>query len=331
MDKAEAADIFRAAAEQALRAFPIDARALELVSASENIAYRVTSATGDDYVLRLHRPGYHTLPELQSERMWTRALAGSGIGAPVPVSTCEGAEYVCVRVDGLGQDRQAGMSQWAPGELLADVLSDADLPELVRRFEQIGALQASMHNHSSEWTLPRDFTRHSLDADGLMGEAPFWGPFWDHPAFSSAERRLVMGTRDRIHAVLRRLGRDRSDFGLIHADLHPGNILVDGERLRVIDFDDSGFGWHSYDIAVTLVNWQSSPHFHQIQQALVRGYRTRRAICDEALALIPLFLLARSLAQIGWLHQRPEIDASSRIQRLKQRACASCAAYTDPF
>ena len=47
---------------------------------------------------------------------------------------------------------------------------------------------AAMHNQASAWQPPAGFKRHALDADGLMGEAPFWGPFWEHRSSRRGER-----------------------------------------------------------------------------------------------------------------------------------------------
>jgi Ser/Thr protein kinase RdoA (MazF antagonist) len=163
-----------------------------------------------------------------------------------------------------------------------------------------------------------------------MGDAPFWGPFWDHPVFSPAERTLVIATRDRIRGAMDRLERDPSTYGMIHADLHPGNLLVGGERLTVIDFDDCAFGWHVYDMAVALWHQRRSRRFDAIQAAFVRGYRTRRALGDDTVALIPMFLLVRSLAQTGWLLQRPEIDVSQTMRASADRICAQCEAFEPP-
>jgi Ser/Thr protein kinase RdoA (MazF antagonist) len=332
MDKAEAGRVFMPAALEALKAFPIEPEAPELVALSENVTFRVTDRRdGGAYVLRLHRPGYHTPAELDSERIWTRALAAAGIAVPVPLTTRDGGDYVGVSVASLGQRRQAGMTRWIEGELLSDVLRrSGDVAVSEHYFEQLGAIEAAMHNQSSSWCPPPAFRRHAVDADGLMGDAPFWGPFWDHPAFSPDERRLVVETRNRIRSTTRRLGRDPSVYGVIHADLHPGNLLVKDDRLTVIDFDDTAFGWHVYDIAVGLFFHQTSPLFEAIRSAFIRGYRARRQITDDALALIPMFLLVRGLAQIGWLHQRPEIDSTAYIAARKAAVLAQCEAFEPP-
>ncbi len=41
-------------------------------------------------------------------------------------------------------------------------------------------------------------------------------------------------------------------WGLIHADLRPSNIMIDGADLTVIDFDDCGFTWFLDDFASAL-------------------------------------------------------------------------------
>ena len=332
MDKAEARRAFTPAAVEALKSFPIDPAPPELIALSENVTFRVVDRRdGSAYVLRLHRPGYHSLEALNSERVWTRALADAGVDVPIPIQTRDGSDYVAVNIVALDQQRQAGMTRWTDGELLADLLARNDDPAAPERyFEQLGAIEAAMHNQSSGWRSPAGFARHSVDRDGLMGDAPFWGPFWDHPVLSASERKLVVETRDRIRGAMDRLGRDPSIFGMIHADLHAGNLLVGEGRLTVIDFDDCGFGWHLYDIAVALYHQQSSRRFEALQDAFVRGYRTRRAIGDDALALIPMFLLVRGLAVIGWLLQRPEIDASRTIGAMKARVCAQCEAFEPP-
>ena len=332
MDKAAAEKAYTPAALESLEAFPIEPVALQLVSLAENVTFRVVDEDdGAAYVLRLHRPGYHTLDELNSERVWIRALAGAGIAVPRALTARDGRDYVAVSIPATGEQRYAGMSHWTEGELLADVLRQPEnVGGLEGYFVQLGAIAASMHNQASTWRVPATFKRHAFDADGLMGEAPFWGPFWEHPALSGAERALLLDTRDRIRAALNRYGRDPTTFSMIHADLHTGNLLLDGQRLTVIDFDDAGFGWHQYDAAVALFASWTSPEFPGLERAFIRGYRGTRAIADEALALVRMFLLIRGMAIIGWIHQRPELDRARYMKSLKDLVCERCAAFEPP-
>jgi Ser/Thr protein kinase RdoA (MazF antagonist) len=327
MDRETVDRTFTPAALAALNAFPIDAGDLTLVSLAENVTFRVVDRRdGGAYVLRLHRPGYHTLDELVSERAWIRALSGAGVDVPSAVLASDGRDYVPVTIPATGEQRFAGMARWTEGRLLSDVLDETTDHRVVESyFAQLGALTASMHNQASAWPPPPGFRRHALDAEGLMGDAPHWGPFWEHQSLSSGERGLLLDVRGRMHERLARLSRDPSVYSLIHADMHPGNILVDGDRLTVIDFDDAGFGWHQYDIAVVLTYWQTRPNAAEIERAFLDGYRAVRRPPDDASMSISMFRLIRWMASIGWFHQRPELKRPAVFEERKAWVLEQCA------
>lgn len=322
------ASIFTPAAVEALKAFPIEPDGLELVSLSENVTYRVVDRhDGVAYVLRLHRPWYHTIDELISERAWVHALSDAGIAVQAPVRTRDRQEYAAVTIPATRERRFAGLARWSSGRVLAEVLRETtDSAIAQRHFAELGALTASLHDQAAAWRPPASFTRHALDKDGLMGDAPHWGPFWDHRGLSAAERRLMLDMRQRLHATLARLDRSAATYGMIHADMHPGNVLVDGERLTIIDFDDAGWGWHAYDIAVALFYHQRNPNFATFERAYLDGYRSVRRLSDQTLALLPTFRLIRGLAQIGWFHQRPELDRAARFEETKAIVLEQCRA-----
>jgi Ser/Thr protein kinase RdoA (MazF antagonist) len=90
------------------------------------------------------------------------------------------------------------------------------------------------------------------------------------PAVISAARDLVNdlhpGGGAVVTAVLERarrtqnvLGYGPDLYGLIHADLHQGNYLFHGDEVRVIDFDDCGWGHFAHDLAVTVSELEHLP------------------------------------------------------------------------
>ena len=82
MATALASEQLHAIANQALEHWSLQVTSLTLASQSENTVFRIETADRGTFALRLHRPGYHSLPELESEQIWTRALAEGGIAIP---------------------------------------------------------------------------------------------------------------------------------------------------------------------------------------------------------------------------------------------------------
>ena len=294
------------AASRAVEQWDIDLESIEEVSRSENVVFRVQARNGELFVLRMHRPGYHSYEQLVSEQTWTAALVAAGVDVPIAKATRDGHPYGVVDVD--GERRWVGVLEWVEGKTMQSLIEKSSDPQdIALRFEQLGGILARMHNQAADWQAPAGFARHAVDADGLMGERPFWGPFWRSSVLSEAKQKEFAALRLRIYSLLQALPAGKDCYTLIHADLHPGNVVVNDQRLHVIDFDDAGFGWHAYDFAVALKNFQAHPEFASFQRALTSGYRRSRSLGDDSVALIPLFLLVRALASIGWVDARPEL------------------------
>ena len=322
------ADLY-AIAEQALPHWGLAPNHVELVSRSENTVFRVDMSDGRRYALRIHRPGYHTLPELESELLWTQALNEAGIRVPVGVRTLDGPGYATIPTPDGESSRAVGLVNWLEGVLLSSLIeAEPDPSAIVERYRQIGSTLAAMNNQASDWAPPPRFTRHAFDVPGYVGEEPFWGRFWDIPPLTSSQRDVLGRAREGIRAVLNDYGKDRGTYSMIHADLHAHNILIDQSgALQAFDFDDAGFGWHQYDLAVVLFGLEDLPHFGAITDALVDGYRSVRPLSPEALSLLPLFLLIRRLVLISWQWERPELGRRQGLEAYIEDACNRVDAF----
>ncbi len=309
-------------AAAALSDWGLSAQELSVFSHSENIVLRA-EAGGDTYALRLHRPGYHTLDELNSEVMWHDMVRAAGLETPIAVPAVNGDYYSQVRMPGSEETRYVGLTRWIDGTVLADFVETS--PDAAARrgyFRQLGHMMATMHKHSSEWSPPPHFVRHALDAEGLMGPNPFWGRFWEASPASAPQKQVLDNARGYLHRFLCALDKDPDRYGVIHADLHASNIMIDKNRVIVFDFDDAGFGWYLYDIATAVFDaWFDDDDYLNTYEGLIEGYVEVRPFTNEMRELMPKFLLARLLAYVGWLDNRPENQSYSFLPELTARAC----------
>jgi Ser/Thr protein kinase RdoA (MazF antagonist) len=316
---------FLPAARVALEQFPVANPTLELVAVSENVTFRVASDHGEHFVLRLHRPGYNALEELESERVWMDALHCAGIRVQRPLLSRNGEHFVRVAVEAGSEYRFAGITTWFPGVPMSERLeAGADRRLRESTFHRIGELAARIHNQSQRWRPPAGFVRCRLDEDGLLGRTPRWGRFWEHRELNDAERNVLLLARESCRAALREYGIRSGNFGLIHADLHPDNIIMQGDDPGLIDFDDAAFGWHMYELAAALIEYWHEEDFEALQAAVLGGYRQHRTLTRADEAMLSTFLLIRGMAIIGWFHQRPEHQGSAFFQSIKEQVLARC-------
>jgi len=317
----------------ALNAIPywaLECIRVEPIKVRENAVFAVHTADQRRVVLRVHRLGYHSDASLRSELAWMRALAASGIEVPQVVPSRSGNAFEHIECDGVPGPRQVDVFEWIEGAQLGAVEQGlADDPRWVERtYAIVGELAARMHNQSCAWRAPAAFQRHSWCEEGLAGETPLWGRFWELAALQPGQRALFEQLRARLKQDLGHFGKTTDRFGLIHADLVPENILIDGDRLRIIDFDDAGFGWHMFEIATSLYFIRRDRLYETARDALVTGYRRHRALPDEHLRLLPMFLAARGTTYLGWVHTRKgEATALELLPQLVELAEAAAADY----
>ena len=284
--------------------WPLQCASIQPIKVRENAVYAVQLRDGSKVVLRVHRCGYHCDEALQSERTWMQALEEHGIEVPRHVLSNGGRSFERSHIQGFEGERQVDVFHWIAGQQLGSVEQGVAAEDVADIYRKVGRLAARLHNQSSAWNAPAGFLRHAWDAEGLAGERPFWGRFWELEALTGTQRQLFIELRQSLWRDLKAFGVGSDRYGLIHADLVPENILVDGDALQVIDFDDAGYGWHMFEIATSLYFIRRDSIYPQARDAVIEGYRQHRTLSDEHLELLPMFLAARGSTYLGWVHTR---------------------------
>jgi Ser/Thr protein kinase RdoA (MazF antagonist) len=299
----------RQLAVKASRAYEVNEPRLTALLHEDNTTFRIDAANGERYLLRIHRPSRKTVKEVRSEMMWLTALRQeTDLVVPQPVPTREGDLVTVVSVEGVPEPRMCVLLRWIPGRFVNRGLTPSHL-------ECVGSFMARLHTSTAQFRPPDGFVRGRLD--NLYGKPSGISEALarqqvDNPDDEAAAIRAVAtvcspedGARvekliAKIRDVQRAVGQGPETFGLIHGDLHQWNYLFHRGQVRAIDFDDCGYGYHLYDMAVTLfnINWREDTTI--LREGFLAGYRRVRPLSFEHEQYLDTFMDLRDLQMIIW-------------------------------
>jgi Ser/Thr protein kinase RdoA (MazF antagonist) len=304
----------RRLAVHALRAYDIYETRLTALQHEGNTTFRVDLANGERYVLRIQHPTLRTVEAVRSEMMWLAALRQeTDLVVPEPIPTRDGNLLTIASVTEVPEPRICVLFRWIDGRFLDVRLTPSHL-------ERVGTFMASLQLHGAQFRPPDGFVRGRLDnlteearrTAGRGTRETVVRQQIDHPADETAAIRLVTevcSAEDgaRVAALIRKtrelqqiVGQKPETFGLIHGDLHQDNYFFHHGQVRAIDFDDCGYGYYLYDMAVTLseVNWRDNTP--ALRKSFLAGYRSMRDLSPEHEGYLDTFITFRDLQLIIW-------------------------------
>ncbi|MFD1704917.1 phosphotransferase enzyme family protein [Methylopila henanensis] len=279
---------------------------LRLLTISENATFLAEAPSGDAVVLRVHRPDYHTSDEIRSELAWVDALRADGVApTPEPIRTVDGGLLGGFEDDG------------AVRHVAAFAFMSGREPEpgddLASWYATLGRITARLHGHARGWGRPEGFRRKTWDFDAMLGSRPLWGDWRAGLGLDGPGRALLERTAEALKRRVAAYGAAPERFGLIHADLRPANLLVDGERLGLIDFDDCGFSWFMYDFAASVSFMEHEPFIPELQEAWLSAYARVTPVGAEDVAMMPTFLMLRRMLLTAWIASHAETPTAQSM------------------
>ena len=296
-------------ARECLRLFPVaDVTSLRLVNLSENATCRVDTADGV-YALRIHRDGYHSREAIASELVWLIDLRNSGVvTTPEPVAGHDGELIQIAKHPRMLRPRNIVLFRWEQGR------EPGIGEDLAKPFEALGEAAARMHLHVMQWQRPQWFTRHTWNFETALGESnPHWGRWREGLGVTLDMQKLFGRTVDLIGRRLSAYGQYGDRFGLVHGDLRLANLLVDGDEVKVIDFDDCGFSWFMYDAATPVSFYEHEPQVPELIESWKIGYRRVRDLSRTDEVEIPTFIMLRRLLLVAWIGTRRDTDLAKSM------------------
>ncbi len=223
----------------------------------------------NQYLLRIHEPGYQEPEAIELELAWLAAMRREAdLPVPEPIPTLDGRFLLQMTVPGIPEMRNCSLLRWVKGRSVKNRFRP-------HHFLAQGRLMARLHNFSATWLPAPGLSKRKFDWEGLfqndvgsgMANAEAWA------LLSPQHREAFSLVAERVREVMDAWGQGPEVFGLIHGDLGvDANLFFWHGEPRAIDFDDSGFGYWAYDLAVALDACRDDPDYHRYRAALLEGY-----------------------------------------------------------
>jgi Ser/Thr protein kinase RdoA (MazF antagonist) len=248
---------------------------------------------GLELVLRITPPNQEIdLPSTNAILSWMDYLARHGAAVTRPMPSRDGNLIEMIPVD---SDYYLCVVYEKAQGVLAETISNEQWNGQL--FESLGQAIGRLH------ALARSYK---------PVDASLTRPAWDQISncFNPGggldpSQAAILERKTEIMQLIQALPRHTEDYGLIHADLHLGNFMVDltDNTVTILDFDDCCYGWYVMDIAMILFDMlvvypvvDKASFAGQILADCLKGYREEMELSTFSLENLPHFL---KLLEIG--------------------------------
>ena len=263
--------------------FRCDGRFLALNS-YENRVYQIGIEDSDPIVAKFYRPGRWSDDAILEEHRFTWELADHELPVVEPIE-----------IDGKTL-HFSGPFRVAVYECRGGRAPDLDNYDLLR---QLGRLVGRIHligeTDTFKFRPVIDIDSYGVESCNYLLEHDFI-PEELIPAYEGVAELVLNGVRE----CYARSGNARQIR--LHADFHPGNVLVAGEQFHIVDFDDTRTGPAVQDLWMFL----SGDQEEQAPQIapLLDGYQEFRRFDARELNLIEALRSLRIMHYSAWIARR---------------------------
>ncbi len=240
----------------------------------ENQTYAATTLTGK-YVVRRYRKNGTTPAEVNAELEWLAALNGTVPVVPA-LKTRNGARYT-VR----GTELYAAFPYFAGDEPDPPTLGD---------FRRLGQLLRQLHDaaaHVLETKPERWIGRQRPTYDLQIVEGALES-LLRTPLLDRTDKERCTALAEQLRELYNACNPQKS---FVHADLHFGNVLVNGDVWTLLDFDECGFGFAAFDLGTV--------RFHTLAREQNEGWEAFLVGYGEPLPTAPELRLGTALKILG--------------------------------
>lgn len=259
-----------------------------LLGNSSNMIFEF-SAKDKPIILRISKYSEDKEKHINFELRWLEFLSEQITEIISPILSLNGRLYEIVKIAEKSYILSA--FEKAPGRLVNRNNPNEWNESL---FYKLGSIMGNIHKRSKQY-IPDNKEKLGFE--------------WNNDFAFLTEFKLldedVLKVWDEIIFELEKLPKTVDSYGIIHNDLHQLNFFVDGDNIKVFDFDDCIYSWYSFDIALTLFQFVSTISHKETQSrdifaekfiySFLKGYKTQNSIESFWIDKFDLFLKYRRI------------------------------------
>ncbi len=211
--------------------FSIDIEKLKLLGGFESLVFEFEKDTRC-YILKLTHSLHRTPDQVTGELEWVDYLSKNGVSVCAVIPSANGNLLEVIEVE--DSYFIVYVFEKAPGDTRR--ISDWD-DNGIRGW---GRIVGKMHALTKDYRPGSEATTRSH----------WYDESFRHLDCVPEDQTKAKAAMIALETKLKQLPIDSDSYGLVHSDLHHGNLIVDDGSLVAIDFDDCNYNWFAYDLAM---------------------------------------------------------------------------------
>ena len=260
-----------------------DEGSVRLVNDGINIVYRF-EAGGRGMFLKVCHAENRTMLEHRAAAEYLQRLVENGADVCAPALSGSGR-----LIEEYPQGDDVFLA-WVTEEAQGRAVS-LESPTL-QEFRAWGVALGKMHRAAGLYRPSNEFSYLS------------WRDLWrqTHDGLDPGVPEPVWAEYEALDPWLRSLPEHPGLFGLTHTDVRSENAMWDGERVRIIDFDEPVYHWYASDVMRPFLEYAHLPadQFASLFDAFLTGYREVREFSEHRVEELPRFARMKNLGFYWW-------------------------------